>query len=67
MSTYQQDKDFGSVFLEQIIDWASDYLEVGDVFTLDQIKEYVKGYDPEDIFSYDDLVAWAGREGFEKV
>ena len=47
MSTIEQDKRFGGIFLDNIVEW------VGDNF------------DPEEVFSEEQLELWAKEQGYE--
>lgn len=52
--------------LDQAIDWVKDNLEPADVYGDDVIVGLNQKYDPQDIFTKDQLESWAEDNGYEK-
>lgn len=65
-TSINQSRDFGIYFLDDIVSWVQDNLDVDDVFEMDTIKTWAESYYPEDIFSETELEDWAKRNGFTR-
>lgn len=67
MPTATQDKDFGSKFLDEIVDWIKDNLGPGDVFDDQNLRDYVAETAlPGDVFPDTKLDEWAESNGYKK-
>lgn len=75
----KQDKDFkdsiehevtvsiNSSILETSIDWIKENMDIGSVFTDDEIRDYCRdSSEPEDVFSESSLDKWAEANGYIK-
>jgi len=63
--------DFGYAFLQDIVDFVSEHLEIDDVFNEDDIKQFIEIGDfvevnckPGDVFDVATLEQWALENGF---
>jgi len=69
MTTRKQEVDFASELfsntLDEAVSWISRYLTPDEVFTEDALVESVRqNYSIEDVYTVDDLVAWARKNGY---
>lgn len=66
-TTSNQDREFGSYFLGDILDWITRNFNPEDVFNKDKLKEWAVDYNMvDDIYSENDLTEWAEKNGWVK-
>ena len=62
-----QDRDFGTYFLDKIVNWVQNHLDVGDVFISQEIKDWCnRNYEPDDVYDEGTLIDWAEKNGWIK-
>lgn len=72
MTTVQQDAQFirdviPTSLLEDALGWVVINLNPEDVYDHDDLVEYCREHaSPEEVFSRDQLAAWAGANGFRR-
>lgn len=62
------DKFFNNEFLDNIIMWIGNNIEIIDVYDEKEIIEFIKRYtkDPNEVFDEEILESWAIENGFKK-
>lgn len=63
-TSMSDDKEFGTYFLQDILEWVKERFSPEEIYEDDTLKDYVSGnFDPEDVYDKDVLKEWAVESG----